>query len=268
MNKLKSLIIAPLFIGLISVSCSSDDGSSTKAECIEHFNYDETTVEGPSSWDNYCVADGSVNQCGSVVRQSPINITGAVMDPTLPMLDIQYSTSSTDILNNGHTIQFNYNGPLTSTLNFGGERYNLLQFHFHASSEHTVAGDHHPLEAHLVHKSASGDLAVIGVFFKLGAENSLLSEFTEHLPSHKGDTYTKTDLNYMVSDLISEGGYYNYSGSLTTPPCSEIVEWIVMEEPLEASQAQLDAFSSILHDNYRPVQPLNGRTIKHRPSVF
>ena len=262
--RLRFLKVATLFFVMLTVvSCKKDEEPTTEEICIEHFNYEDTTEEGPSNWENYCVSEGT-NECGSVERQSPIDIIGAVNDTHLSVLDIAYTTSTTDIVNNGHTIQFNYNGP-ASNLTFEGETYSLLQFHFHADSEHTVAGSHHPLEAHLVHKSASGNLAVIGVFFEVGAENDFLANFTAHLPQHEDDTYVDADLSYSATSLVDlTSGYYNYSGSLTTPPCSEIVDWIVLEQPMEATQAQLDAFSSLLHHNYRPVQPLNGRIIKHK----
>ena len=267
MSKLKNLVIIPLCLGLITVSCKKDeDNPISEPECIEHFSYDESAEDAPSKWENYCVADGGINECGSVVRQSPINIVGGVEDLDLPFLTPIYNESYTDIVNNGHTIQFNYHGA-SSTLDFGGETYSLLQFHFHASSEHTLGGSHHPLEVHLVHANASGGLAVIGAFFELGTENEFLSEFTGSLPAHSGESYVDASLMYDATDLIPENNsYYNYNGSLTTPPCSEIVEWIVLEHPLEASQTQLDLFSGLLHGNYRPVQPLNGRTIKYRPS--
>jgi len=263
--KLKFLTVAALCLALTIFSCSNDDDVIEIIEsCFKHFNYDNSTEEGPSHWDNYCVAEGTVNECGSIVRQSPINITGAVDDANLSDLNIAYTNSTTDIINNGHTIQFNYNGP-SSTFTFKGEQYSLLQFHFHAKSEHTVGGYHYPLEAHLVHKNTSGGLAVIGVFFETGAENDFLAEFTGHLPTHEDETYTNANLIFNASNLVDiDSGYYNYNGSLTTPPCSEIVEWIVLESPIEASSAQLDAFSTILHGNYRPIQPLSGRIIKHK----
>jgi len=261
-TKMKLATVTAIALLLAITSCKSDDDNTQKKECFEHFNYDSSTHEGPADWANYCVAAGVVNECGSTVRQSPINIVNAVSDDNLTDLSTTYANSSTDILNNGHTIQFNYNG--TATLNFDGEVFSLLQFHFHAESEHTVVGSHHPLEAHLVHKSASGNLAVIGVLFELGDENAFLAQFIDNLPEHKDDTYVNASLSYNALSLLSAGdSYFNYDGSLTTPPCSEIVEWIVMENPLEASQTQLDAFSNILHNNFRPIQPLNGRVIGH-----
>lgn len=261
--KINYLVLASIFLLFAVSSCNDDDDQQPVAECFDHFGYDENMTNGPSNWDNYCVAAGTVNECGSIERQSPINITGAISDATLSNLDITYNNSSTDIINNGHTIQFNYNGP-NSNFTFNGETYSLLQFHFHAGSEHTVDALRHPLEVHLVHQNnTSGNIAVIGVFFEQGTENAFLAQFTENLPQDENGTYTDTNLSYSANAMVdTSGAYYNYSGSLTTPPCSKIVEWIVMEQPLQASQAQLDKFSSILNGNFRPVQPLNSRTIK------
>lgn len=265
--KLKYLVIAALFLLFGITSCDDDDdkdnNTETETVCVETFGYNADAIDGPSNWDNYCVPEGTVNECGSVERQSPINIVGAVGDSTLTDLNVLYTESSTDIINNGHTIEFKYNGD-ASSFAFNNETYSLLQFHFHAASEHTVDDSRYPLEVHLVHKSnTSGNIAVIGVFFEEGDENEFLAQFSENLPLNKDDVYTDASLNYNANAMVDvSGDYYNYAGSLTTPPCSEIVEWVVMENPLQASQAQLDKFASLLNGNFRPVQPLNDRVIK------
>jgi len=267
MKNFKFLTVAVFASVLTIVSCSKEDEpvpativvAAPVETCTDHFDY-----ENPNNWSHVCTTNNTPNECGSTYRQSPIDIVGAVADATLPILSPIYSSSSTDIVNNGHTIQFNYNGA-ASDFTFGGETYSLLQFHFHASSEHTFGGTHQALEGHLVHASPSGSLAVIAVFFELGAANPFLDQFTANLPSHAGDTYVDVNLNYAPEDLFPVNqSYYNYNGSLTTPPCSDIVNWIVMEHTSTASQAQLDAFTTLLHSNYRPVQPLSGRTIKHK----
>ena len=119
------------------------------------------------------------------------------------------------------------------------------------------------MEAHLVHKhDATGQLAVIGIFFVEGNESVFLQHFTDSLPDVKDEHFTSTEL-VSVHDLFSvEESYYTYSGSLTTPPCSEIVTWLVMKTPVEASVSQIQKFHDVLHDNNRPVQALTGRTIR------
>ncbi|NAS12945.1 carbonic anhydrase [Poritiphilus flavus] len=241
-------------------SCKKDEVDPLQVACLDDFNYDNGTDEGPANWLYYCVDDGIANECGSTSRQSPINIFGALHNPVLQALSTAYTSSTTEIINNGHTIQFNYKG--TGTLSFQGSDYDLLQFHFHANSEHTVDGNYSPLEAHLVHRNAFGSLSVIGVLFEIGAENTFLDQFLSELPTEEGEMYIDADLEYLASGLLpANKSYYNYDGSLTTPPCSEIVEWIVMENPVEISQAQLDVFAEILGYNFRPVQPLGERTI-------
>ncbi|OWY24615.1 hypothetical protein C7N43_35870 [Sphingobacteriales bacterium UPWRP_1] len=111
-------------------------------------------------------------------------------------------------------------------------------------------------------QTVSGNLAVIGIFFEEGAENALLQSFISHLPQAEDDTYEAAD-TYDVSSFLPAGThYYTYGGSLTTPPCSEIVTWIVMEEPIEASLDQIHAFENLMHENNRPIQDTHGRTIK------
>ncbi|MEO1030722.1 MAG: carbonic anhydrase family protein [Bacteroidota bacterium] len=254
----KNLMVLLLSLSIVMTSCNNDN--TLDVECFDDFNYDDTTDEGPASWFNYCTDDGTINECGSTTRQSPIDISGVVNDPTLQSLSTLYANSITEIINNGHTLQFNYNG--TGTVNFQGSDYSLQQFHFHANSEHTIEGSHKPLEAHLVHKNDSGHLMVLGIFFEIGAESTFLAQFIDNLPEEINETYLDFDLSYNASGLLPANlSYYHYKGSLTTPPCSEIVEWIVMKNALEMSQTQMDQFSGILHHNFRPVQPLAGRVI-------
>jgi len=216
-----------------------------------HFAYDGE--EGPDHWAT-CFAD-----CGGGT-QSPIDIAGAVTDMTLPGLEVHYENVPIELINNGHTVEFEYETGSKLVLN--GEDYKLLQFHFHSSSEHTVGGTQYPMEAHLVHiNEATGALAVIGIFFENGAENTFLKNFSDNLPASSGDHYSPGSLANVEELLPADGNYYTYTGSLTTPPCSEIVTWIVMKAPVEASSEQLSNFSGVLHDNFRPVQDLNGRTV-------
>ena len=172
-----------------------------------------------------------------------------------------------NVVNNGHTIQFNYQPG--SSITIGGKRYDLLQFHFHSPSENTVDGQPYPLEMHLVHKSADGRLAVVGVFFQAGRDsgghggdgNDSLANVFGALPGKSGLTLTgNADIN--AADLLPrDRGYYHFMGSLTTPPCSEGVGWFVMRSPLEISPKQLARFQTIFDNNARPVQPWNKRIL-------
>jgi carbonic anhydrase len=168
-----------------------------------------------------------------------------------------YNPSPLNIVNNGHTIQINYEPG--SYAEFDGKRYELLQFHFHSPSEHTVDGKHIAMEAHLVHRDAAGNLAVVGVFLKQGQELAALRDAWNNLPPHEGEKTVKGVSIDVASLLPKHSQVYSYSGSLTTPPCSEGVSWFVMVDPLEVSARQIEVFRATVSPNARPVQALNGR---------
>ena len=235
------------FVTLVS-SCRNDDETT---DC-NTFEWEYTGPTDPEAW-QLCSAD-----CGGQA-QSPVNIANAVADNNLNALVADYQAAPIGLRNNGHTIQFDYDAG--STLNVNGEEYELLQFHFHALSEHTVSGQQFPLEVHLVHQNAVGDLAVVGVFFEPGSDNTFLANFTGNLPAEENATYDSADMVNPEDMLPADDAYYTYDGSLTTPPCSEVVTWLVMKSPVEASSTQMQEMQDILQNNYRPVQALNGRGI-------
>lgn len=257
MTILAKTYLFPLFTAcvlLTAVSCKED---KTLPSC-EGVTYEYEGADGPEHWSELCV---DYTDCGGKV-QSPVNITGAVDDAALPNIPRTYAASATHIVNKGHTIQFTYDGGSTITVN--GETYELLQFHTHTHSEHTVGGVSTPMEIHFVHKNAAtGKLAVIGVFVEEGAENAVLKHFVDHLPATKDATYEAAETFSALDLMPADQSYFTYSGSLTTPPCSEIVTWIVMEHHIEATAAQIHDFEALEHENARPVQALEGRTIKH-----
>ena len=172
-------------------------------------------------------------RCGDGDRQSPIDIKTKTAAATLTMggIDTSYTDAPLHIINNGHTIQVNSDGRSSAIL--GGKKYTLLQYHFHAGSEHTVDGKQHPMEAHLVHQSEDGELGVIGVFMDVGTENKFLKEVFDAMPAHAGDKEVSTTKTLYANELLPDSkSYYHYLGSLTTPPCTQIVEWYVMQEPI------------------------------------
>jgi len=240
------LILATCFV--LSLCCKNDD---------KHCNVFEWSYEGdegPDDWSG-CYAECSGNS------QSPVNIAGANIDASLAALDLHYEDVQIHLDNNGHTIEFEYESGSTLTLH--GIIFNLRQFHFHTESEHTISGDHHPMEVHLVHKhDATGQLVVIGIFFEEGNENVFLQYFTDSLPASKDEHFISGELVNALDLFPVDESYYTYSGSLTTPPCSENVTWLVMKTPVEASVSQIQKFQDIMHENNRPVQALKGRTIR------
>ncbi len=229
----------------------------TKPDCNEvHWSHHKGN-EGPENWKNLC--DG-FSDCGGTV-QSPVNINtqDVVINESLDSIQFEYTQSPVEIINNGHTVQFNVSGD--NKVNIADKEYNLLQFHYHTKSEHTINGDYFPMEVHFVHRFSDTDYAVIGILFKEGAQNKLLSNYLDKFPkkNRKFDTDETIDLMHL---LPSNKSYYSYKGSLTTPPCSEVVNWYVMKTPMTASKEQLDQFSKILNSNYRPIQALNNRKVQ------
>jgi carbonic anhydrase len=222
-------------------------------------------AEGPANWGRLSPKFAA---CGEGRNQSPIDITKATPAASAQLrttflpaeLRIAHHEHMADGINNGHTIQINY--PDAETLTLGGVAYQLTQYHFHSPSEHTVDGKRFPMEMHLVHKSADDRLAVVGVFIAEGAHNKAFDPVWANLPRQKGvETHyprVTVDVDALLPTVRTS---YRYDGSLTTPPCSEGVSWIVMTTPIEFSGEQLAAFTRLIKDNNRPVQNLNGRTI-------
>ena len=197
--------------------------------------------------------------CNTGKNQSPIDISNTLEAET-PTINFTYNAIGNEVVNNGHTIQVN--ALEGSSIVLQGHRYALKQFHFHAPSENTVDGKFYPFEAHLVHQDDKGNLAVVAIFFKEGDESSLLKEIWSLMPK-KADV--KVTLPNSVNPLYllpDSTDYYRFNGSLTTPPCTEGVTWLVMKQPITASKAQIKQFQKVMgHPNNRPVQPVNARPV-------
>jgi carbonic anhydrase len=191
-------------------------------------------------------------------NQSPINVTGTI-DAQLQPVGFNYKAGGTEVVNNGHTIQVNYepgNG-----ISMDGTPFELKQFHFHSPSENQVNGKSFPLEAHLVHADKDGNLAVVAVMFDLGAANPAVGAAWGQMPKAEGNAALPAKVS-ASSLLPAERDYYRYNGSLTTPPCTEGVRWVVMKRPMTISKEQLEAFKTTLgFDNNRPLQPVNARPV-------
>lgn len=255
----KTIFSILLVAGLLGLNaCKKKVESQAKEEgtSCENVKWDYDGAEGPENWAALCT--GFVDCDGA--EQSPVNIETArvVEDAKAYDLEFSYEQTPVDILNNGHAIQFNVAGE--NTLSIGDATYKLLQFHYHTASEHTVDGAHFPMEVHFVHKGDKG-LAVVGIFFEEGESNALLDNYLANFPTKKG--VYKADKTIPLTALIPENlKYYHYDGSLTTPPCSEVVDWYVLQKPITASKEELAQMAKILHNNFRPVQPLNGRKVE------
>jgi carbonic anhydrase len=197
--------------------------------------------------------------CKNGKEQSPININMAGTGKP-SAIDFGYAQSGAEVINNGHTIQVNLaNG---GAIKLDGSDYTLLQFHFHTPSEEKIGGKSYPMVAHLVHKSAAGQLAVVAVLFELGDENQALKPIFSALPAKAAETTKLMSGFNTMSILPAYKGHYKFMGSLTTPPCSEGVHWQVMKQRVELSKQQLESFRKLYPMNARPVQPLHGRKVE------
>lgn len=228
--------------------------ASPLAMAQAHWSY-----EGEAGPENWGKLDPKFVMCSTGRNQSPIDLS-RFTEAELAPLKMNYKTSASDIVNNGHTLQVNY-AP-GSTLVVDGREFELKQFHFHAPSENTLNGKHFPLEGHLVHADKEGNLTVVAVMFSEGKDNPLLAQLWQHVPPKKGDQSSLPAGLNAKTLLPTLHSHYAFNGSLTTPPCSEGVRWLVIRQPATASKAQVERFSGTVGEaNNRPVQPLNARTV-------
>jgi carbonic anhydrase len=246
---------------------SANTNTATTAPSIEpkaaehhlpHWTYAGDT--GPSHWSELSSEWAS---CKTGTAQSPIDLAkSTTVDPKLSKLELSYGKLPLSVFNNGHTIQVPNSTP--ASLKVEGHVYQLVQLHMHSPSEHLVDGKPLALELHLVHKDSSGALAVVGLLFNKGRESEALKAVFANAPSEvsaeaKAVTGAELDLGKLLPKSLA---YYAYSGSLTTPPCSEGVSWFVLESVGELSEAQLAKFREVTHgDTSRPAQPLGARKL-------
>jgi carbonic anhydrase len=239
----------------VAVGCCLAGERAAAEDTGPHWDYG--AEHGPAHWAGM---KADYQTCGVGKHQSPIDIT-TTKKAQLPSPKFDYSRTPLRIVNNGHTIQVNV--PPGSAVAVGDHQYALQQFHFHAPSEEAVRGKHHALVAHFVHKDVDGKLAVVAVLFDVGKANPALEPVFERLPAKEGEEEVFDQVSIdPASVLPAQHGYYEFEGSLTTPPCSEGVRWLVLKQPVTLSQAQLDAFRKLFPRNARPVQPLNGRVVR------
>lgn len=231
-----------------------NDAASSEEVVKPQVHWGYVGVEGPANWGRL---DAGFVLCAAGREQSPINIPANA--PQMGTnLEFAYQDSAVNILNNGHTIQVNVDEGSSVTIE--GEPYDLKQFHFHAGSENTLAGEQLPMEMHLVHADANGNLAVVAVMLSEGAENEAFRAVFDNFPDREAAAAPVAGVTINALDLLpSQQSYYRFDGSLTTPPCSEGVKWHVMAEPVELSAAQIAQFTAIYNNNFRPVQPMNER---------
>ncbi|TVX89636.1 carbonic anhydrase [Paenibacillus agilis] len=253
-----SMILLSLGLALTTFTPAPASQPVIAAGSGAHWSYEGST--GPEHWGDLSEA---YQICKVGKQQSPINID---TDETTEHdndkgFTTKYKPSLFTISNNGHTIQANATSQ-DNTLLIDGKAYYLLQFHFHTPSEHTIDGKASPLEVHFVHKSADGQLAVLGILIKEGKASTALSEMWSKLPKKETNTDIKLAKTIDINQLLpSDKDSFRYAGSLTTPSCNEGIKWTVLDDPITMSPSQLKAFQAIFPNNSRPVQPVHDRVI-------
>jgi carbonic anhydrase len=251
--KLRASFIAPTIILGISLAFLLALAFAQETH-QHHWAYDG--ADGPKNWGNL---EPDYKPCALGHAQSPINIVHATK-ADLPPLQFAYSAVPLNIINNGHTVMVNYSPG--STLTVGDKTYTLKQFHFHHPSEEHIQGRGFDLVAHLVHSDSSGHLAVVAILFDHGQPNPFLDILWKNIPSEIDHPKDSPAITVNAQDLLpADHGYYTFSGSLTTPPCTEHVTWFVLKTPSSLATEQVNEFAKFYPRNARPVQPLYDREI-------
>ena len=253
---------------LLAAFAAAASATAVPALAQHHWGY-----EGEAGPENWSKLDPKFVMCALGKNQSPVNIDASI-EAKLPPLKFDYSShaaeianhgkvapvGASNIVNNGHTIQVNYLPG--STLSVDGRSFELKQFHFHSPSENRIGGKSFPLEAHLVHADKEGNLAVVAVVFSEGAENPFLAKLWGPMPDEEDKKASLPSGLNATSLLPASKDYYRFNGSLTTPPCSEGVRWLVMKKPATVSKAQVEKFvKAVGHMNNRPLQAVNARPV-------
>jgi len=231
-------------------------GSMPALAETHHWSY--SGESGPSHW---AELDAKNKACGLGKSQSPIDIlTQDVHQQGLPTLEFHYRTTPLHLIDNGHSIQVNVDPG--STLRIGGKSYELVQFHFHHPSEERINGKGSEMVAHLVHRDSAGALAVVAVLLDAGKPNATVETLWSHLPKQKKHVMDFQGVRIDPASLLpADRSYFTYTGSLTTPPCSEGVRWFVLKSPSTLSKSEIATFAAHYPNDARPLQKLNGREV-------
>ena len=221
-----------------------------------HKPYGYGADNGPEKWgqlsDKYAL-------CERGDMQSPIDLAGANARANVKIA-VDYQPGPLTVSNKGLTVQADF-AP-GSSMTSGGSKFNLIQIHFHTPSEHAISGKRYPLTGHFVHASDDGRLGVLGVMFEEGAANGTLAQILAATPAKKSDARTVAGQTIDPNKMLpADRAVYRYMGSLTTPPCSEGVNWHVLKHPITASADQIAAFGKLMGNNARPVRALNNRLV-------
>ncbi len=221
--------------------------------------------DGPKGSQHWGDLDPEYAACKTGKAQSPIDIRGAEK-AALPAVHFEYRAEPLKyLINNGYTIRVNYHDApgAGNFLVIGDKRYQLTQFHFHRPSEEYIHGKPYDMEVHLMHKADDGEVAGVTVMLETGAANAVVQQLWDHMPRTKGDEQEIPGVEIDPTGLVPrDAAYYMYTGSVTAPPCTEGVLWLVLKTPVHISAAQIRAFAELYPHDVRPLQPLNGRVVK------
>lgn len=244
--------------GQVTASSASSHGSAKTAHNhATHWDYEGEA--GPSRWGQL---QSDFKTCAAGQRQSPIHIqsTQTLQGPAEP-IQFNYQDSTGIVVNNGHTIQVDVVGD--NSIQVRNTRYDLVQFHFHHPAEERINDRVHSMVAHLVHRNAQGQLAVVAILIDPGQANPLINKVWTYMPLDSQDSVRMPGNQLNLSELLpKDQRYYQYLGSLTTPPCTEGVLWLVLKQPVTLSRDQIRLFGQLYPYNARPVQPVNGRPVR------
>jgi carbonic anhydrase len=235
----------PIGTGLLAFASYAGEGA--------HWGY-----SGPAGPDHWAELSEEFSVCGDSRNQSPVDIESP-MKADLSPLEMKYSGETTDVLNNGHTIQVN--ASRGSWLSAEGLEFELLQFHFHSPSENRIEGEKFPLEVHFVHKNADGRLAVLAVLFRDGDSKSSMGSIWANIPKNAGESRPLAVALGSLDFIPRDRSYFRYNGSLTTPPCTEGVRWYVLKSVSTVSSEQVSSFLGTIGENAREPQALNSRVV-------
>lgn len=225
---------------------------------MDQLEWSYSGATGPSHWGE--LSDDYIT-CFTGELQSPIDIKDTSLTTITPIKFFYYKSPRMALKNTGHTVEINYGEG--SDIIIGKTEYKLKQIHLHTPSEHTINGEQKPMEIHFVHISSSHRAVVIALFAEEGEENEYFKPIIKYLPKNKNDFDIFYHKNLSPKNLVPEKKeYYKYTGSLTSPPCTEGVSWFLIKEPITLSGEQIDAINKVVGTNNRPIQPTNNRNIK------
>ena len=259
MKKIHILILPPLVCALLApagLMASSDGPSWDYSQQATWAELNDGSGEPPPLSYPYAT-------CGIGDNQAPVNLSAKTVTVRLNRVRPQYSVEKPVFYNSGHAVQVNAPDDYTGSVAIGQDSYPLIQFHFHTPSEHTVDGKVYDAELHFVNIRADGKAAVVTSLIKTGAHNAEFQKILDHMPTTAGEKNSTSGVRVNPRKLLPDNlsRFYTYAGSLTTPPCSEGVNFFVFAQPIHISSEQLTALKGFYNNNNRALQPLNSRTI-------